>query len=385
MECMKEHGFEVIFVDLTPGKEQVELAPHDRPLEEVIAATEECERRAKEGESGVQISGDDLEDDVDAVAAVEENGGVVVLLLQDGQVSSAAAGTANPAGDQLGMDSAFNIASVTKTYTAAVVYRLEDQDLVSTAEPLSTYLPSSGFGDHVTLDALLSHTSGIPDYADNPDYLADVLADPDRVFTPAELLDYAASLPSTPVGAFDYSNTGFVLLGQMIEQVTGQPLPAVMSEEIFDPLGLTRTTVVDPPGFRPDLVSAWADPEALGLPPMSDLPVLPFPAALSGCQADCGIVTTAEELQTFFDALFDGAIVSEGALARMMQPGPDPSEARGLSIYEDSDGHKTYGHGGGGAGYTARVAVDPQSGDIAVFLANNDALEVDGLFEAYRP
>lgn len=384
--CMEEHGFEVTSVDLTPGKEDVQLAPHDRPVSEVIEATEECERRALGEEPEVVVTGNDLQADVGAVVGAVETGGVVALVVRDGEASVAVGGTGNVAGDPLTEDSRFNLASVSKVYTAAVVYRLQDRGLISTSDPLSSHLSGPVLGSDATIQSLLGHTSGVPNYTDNPAYLAAVLEDPDRIFTTSELIDYAAALPSTSPGSFSYSNTGYLLLGLLIEEVTGDGLPDAFEDELFAPLGLTDTTVVEPPTFPPDLVSGWVDPEGLGLPASTSLPVMPVSAALSGCQADCGVVASASDVQAFFRALHDGSVLSEEALAQMQAPGPDPYEAHGLSITDEGrTGLTTYGHGGGGAGYTARVAIEPVSGDLVVFLGNNDALAVNALFEAYRP
>jgi len=386
VECMEEYGFEVTSVDLTPGKEDVQLAPHDRPVSEVIEATEACERRALGEEPEVMVTGNDLLSDVGSVVGEVENGGVVALVVRDGDASLAVAGTANGAGDPLTEDSRFNLASVSKVYTAAVVYRLHDRGRLSTSDLLSSHLSGPTLGSDATIRSLLGHTSGVANYTDNPAYLAAVLEDPDRVFTTSELLDYAAALPSSPPGTFAYSNTGYLLLGRLIEEVTGEELPDAFEAELFGPLGLTATTVVEPPAFPSDLVSGWVDPEALGLPASASLPVMPVPAALSGCQADCGVVASASDVETFFRALHDGSVLSEEALAQMQAPGPDPYEAHGLSIYDGGpSGRTTFGHGGGGAGYTARVAIEPVRGDLVVILGNNDALAVHALFDAYRP
>lgn len=384
IECMRERGFEVTEADLTPGRENIELAPHDRPLAEVVEATTACEQLALGG-SPIDISGDDLQQDVGTVVDQVTNGGIVALQVRSGVSTWAVAGTADLDGSPLVADSLFNVASATKAYTATLIYRLEDQGSLDTSAALSSFLPALDYGPEVTLDALLSHRSGIPDYVDNPAYLTDVLAAPNRIFTADELLAYAGFESPAPAGSYDYSNTGYLLLGMVIEEVTGEALADVFRSEIVDPLGLLHTTLVDPPRFPSDLASGWVDPASLGLPADPPPPVMPIAAALSGCQADCGVLTTAAEARMFYEALFDGTLLSKEALAEMTSShGDAPHQGRGLEIYEGAAG-STYGHGGGGAGYSARIAYDPVSGDATVLLANHDALAVDALFEAYRP
>lgn len=329
---------------------------------------------------------DPLQEDIDGVVVDGLEGGVIALISRDGVVTHAATGDANADGDPLLADSLFSIASITKTYTATIIYQLEEQGRLDTSAPLSTYLPDTSYGPGVTLDTLLSHRSGIPDYVANPAYLQSALSDPDRLFTTEELIEYATfEAPSAPGESFQYSNTGYLLLGLVVEQVTGETLPEALQTGVIAPLGLTSTRFVDPPDFPDDLPSAWLDPTSLGLPPDTELPVMPVSAAFSGCQADCGIVTTAPELKIFFEALFDGTLVSATSLAKMTASEPDaPRWGRGLEIFELAEGASpAYGHGGGGAGYTSLAVFEPGSGDITIFFASNDAFDLDPLYAAY--
>ncbi len=327
----------------------------------------------------------ELHDDIAAVVPEGANGGVVALVVRDGIVAQAAVGTANVDGDPLAADTTFNIASVTKLYTATLIFQLEDQGLLDTAAPLSMYLPGTEYGDDVTLDTLLSHRSGIPDYAANPQYLLDALGDPQRIFTTEELIEYSTFEAPGPAGeAYAYSNTGYSLLGLVVEAVSGLPFAEALEAGIVEPLGLSSTTVIDPPDFPADLPSAWLDPAGFGLPPDTVLPVMPVPAALSGCQADCGVITTAPELRMVLEALFDGALVSEQALAAMTTTEPDaPDDGRGLTIFDTGPGGPAYGHGGGGTGYSSIVAYQPTSGDITIFFASNDGFDLDPLYADY--
>jgi len=327
-----------------------------------------------------------LQADVESVVPLDAHGGVVALVLRDGVESTAAAGTANADGDPLSVDMPFNIASVTKTYTATLIFQLQEQGLLDVTDALSVYLPQTSYGPDVTLDTLLNHRSGIPDYASSPAYFADVISDPDRVFTPWELVGYADFEPAAPAGeAYAYSNTGFTLLGLVIEEVTGAPLSEALQAGIVEPLGLSSTELIDPTSFPSDMPSAWLDPTSFGFPPDTALPVMPVPALFSGCQADCGIVTTAADLRRFYEGLFDGSLVSEQSLAQMTSAEADAaSEGRGLEIFE-GEGTPAYGHGGGGTGYTAVVVIEPESGDVTVVFATNDAFDLQPLLDQYLP
>lgn len=326
-----------------------------------------------------------LQAQVQAVIPEGVPGGVAALVVRDGTTLQAVNGTADADGTALAIDATFNIASVSKMYTATLIYQLEDQGLLDTSAPLSSILPRAEYDDGVTVDTMLSHRSGIPDYAANPQYLADILADPEHIFTTDELIDYSTfDDPAPPGQAYAYSNTGYLWLGLVIEHVTGTSLAQALDDGIITPLSLTSTSLIDPPDFLDTLAQAWLDPTAFGLPEDTPLPIMPVPGPFSGCQADCGILTTPAELRTFVEALFDGTLVSEAALAKMTKSEADaPHQGRGVEIYEWDDHTHAYGHAGGGVGYTSLVAYAPSSGDITIVMATNDAFDLTPLLDAY--
>lgn len=344
------------------------------------------------GETGSSTAEDGLlQAQVDAAVDGGLNGGVIAFVVRDGVTTHVVAGTKNAEGEPLSKDSLFNIGSVSKVYTATMIYQLAEEGTVALEAPLSTYLPDTAYGPEVTLESLLAHRSGVPDYAANPQYLQNALLDPERVFTTEELVDFAAFEDPSPAGeSFSYSNTGYLLLGLVIETVTANTLESALQARIVEPLGLVSTAYVAPPNFPEDFPSGWLDPTNFGFPADTDLPVMPVPAAFSGCQADCGVVTTASELHLFFEAVFDGTLISSDSL-EMMTRSNENAEAsegwgRGLQLYVPAGGAEPeYGHGGAGTGYTSLVTVRPDSGDVTIVFASNDGFELDGLLEAYAP
>lgn len=131
-------------------------------------------------------------------------------------------------------------------------------------------------------------------------------------------------------------------------------------------------------------------PTDFGFPADTDLPVMPVSAAFSGCQADCGVITTAPELRLFFEAVFDGTLISSGSLEMMTRSNENVEASdgwgRGLQLYVPAGGAEPeYGHGGAGTGYTSLVTVRPDSGDVTIVFASNDGFELEGLLEAYAP
>lgn len=136
------------------------------------------------------------------------------------------------------------VGSNTKTATAVVVLQLVDEGRLDLDDPISTWFADTVPGsEDLTVRMLLNHTSGLADCAREPAILAAMAGHRDDLPSDEELI--AAGLHATvtgePVDGFRYSNTGYTLLGQIVEEITGSPLPEVFQERIAEPLGLTQT------------------------------------------------------------------------------------------------------------------------------------------------
>jgi len=161
------------------------------------------------------------------------------------------------------VDDSLRIASITKTFTATIVLQLVDEELVDLDGDLADYLPDLAAAHPelapITVEQLLSMRSGLPDYLENPAGIgADVAADPSRVWTPAELITAALRAEVAKPGTAGYSNTNFVLLQLVVEQVTGKPLRDLITERHTDPLDMRHTAL------PPDTHTALPEPAAHG-------------------------------------------------------------------------------------------------------------------------
>ena len=136
------------------------------------------------------------------------------------------------------------IASITKTFVGTVVLQLADESELSLDDPIDHYVPRVPNGSHITLRELITMTSGLPNYSDNPEWGAEFLSDTAAQWTPEQLLADAWAMPTSfaPGSNMEYSNTNFVLLGLVIEAVTGQRVDEAVQSRILDPLRLTSTT-----------------------------------------------------------------------------------------------------------------------------------------------
>ena len=136
------------------------------------------------------------------------------------------------------------IGSLTKTFTAALLMQLAGEKKVSLDDPIDKYVKGVPNGTEITLRQLANMTSGVASYTANRKFTDELFSDPERRWTPQELLTFAlADSPNFKPGThFEYSNSNYVLLGQVIEQVEGKPYGDVVRQRIIDPLKLTQTT-----------------------------------------------------------------------------------------------------------------------------------------------
>lgn len=201
-------------------------------------------------------------------------------------------------------------------------------------------------------------------------------ADLDRVFTPAQVLDLVAD---TPAGEADveyaYSNTNYVLIGQLIEQVTGSDIATVLRERIAEPLGMEVTQFPAPGTPIDGLAGAWT-PDA----PLDGDPAASSNSIVSMAWSAGAVVSTVGELQTFLEGLFGGELLSAAALAEMTTTDPD-DYGLGIGLLALPSGTELYGHDGDIPGYLSLMAIEPVSGDVLVVLTNNSALQPFDLAE----
>jgi D-alanyl-D-alanine carboxypeptidase len=208
----------------------------------------------------------------------------------------------------------FRIASVTKTFTAAVVLRLAEDARLALDDPIGRYLDPALVarlnvmdgvprGQDITIRQLLNHSSGIYDYASDEGWIRQVVTDPQRTWTPLELVDEGLARGSpyfAPGTGFRYSDTGYVLLGLIVERVTGEPLAAAYHRYILDPLRLRHT-----------YLEHW-EPAPAGEPPRAHQYLQSYDTTGWNPTFDTfgggGLVSTSGDLTRFIRGLFAGKV-----------------------------------------------------------------------------
>jgi D-alanyl-D-alanine carboxypeptidase len=258
----------------------------------------------------------------------------------------------------------FMIGSVAKTITAAAVLQLEEAGKLRLSDPIVKHLPDypAGTGARVTIHHLLSHTSGIPEPAMDPRKMTET----SRPVRPAELLDLFKDRPLDfePGAKYQYSNSGYVVLGVIIEKVSGQSYYDYIGERIFRPLGMKDTGYrekdADPPEF------------ARGLTEGPDGELRPAPVIHPSWGYSAGsLYSTVGDMLRWDRGLSEGKILSRASLARMFQPVKD-SYGYGWLIAE-TFGRKDEFHGGGLPGFSAWIERWPDDGAFVAVLSNTVA------------
>jgi D-alanyl-D-alanine carboxypeptidase len=284
----------------------------------------------------------------------EVPGFAAALLRFDGLMVSAATGNADPAGRAMTAETPVRIASITKTFVAAAVLRLWEQELIDLDAPIGeliskdhdALLSSDGYQTQaITVRHLLMHAGGLADHAAGDAYFAIVIAEPQRVWTRTDQISVLVDTtdPIAPPGErFSYSDTGYLLLGEAIERITGQPLAAAVRELTrLDEIGLQNSwwdEVETRPAGVPDRAHQW-------LGGIDSYPIHGSVDAFGGG----GLVASVEEVARFFAALFNGEVFADAATLALMTeaPGhPEGSPYRMGLFTREIDGHRIYGHGG---------------------------------------
>jgi D-alanyl-D-alanine carboxypeptidase len=300
-------------------------------------------------------------------------------------------------GDPVQVDDHIRIGSVTKAWTGTVVLQLVDEGALRLDDPVATYRPDVPNGQNITIEQLLTMRSGLGNYSTSYELNRTLDTAPDTVFSPEELLAIGlAEPPKFPPGeGFFYSNTNFVLLGRIIEQITGNPLETEFDSRILTPLGMTEssfpTTSNVLPDPHPDGYTYGTNVETKDtnvLPPQTQA------AARAGTltpmdvtyvnpswawSAGAGISTT-DDLATFIQALVGGGLLSDAMQKTRLdsiQPiDPTDPQGAGYGLALARFG-QFYGHTGELPGFNTFAGYDPER-EIAVVVWASLAPSPDG-------
>jgi len=253
----------------------------------------------------------------------------------------------------------FCIGSLTKQFTAACILLLEERGKLHLGDPIKNYLSDIPTAwEKITFLELLTHSSGIPDLTKFAEYNA---AQSVRV-SPEELVAYFRDKPlDFPPGKnFRYSNSGYILLGCLIEKISGQNYADFLRKNIFDPAGMHDS------GY--DFNSAPVEQEATGYKISPDGVVPAGYIDMTRAFSAGGLYSTTHDLLRWQQALYGGKILRSESLTRMTTP-LNNSAGLGIGIFKFM-GQKVYYHAGEIAGFNSQVSYFPETQTSVIVLSN---------------
>ncbi|HAE22787.1 MAG TPA: hypothetical protein DCG47_10755 [Spirochaetaceae bacterium] len=271
------------------------------------------------------------------------------------------------------------VGSLTKTFTAVAILQLVEAGILHLKDPVSRWVPAIPYGNMITVEHLLRHTSGLFNYTDSQDFFSAVQTAPGilKIWEPQELVAFATKENHvfSPGQGWAYSNTNYILLGIILKAATQKSLASIYRQNIFAPLNMADTFLdaeeTIPGGFIPGFASSPENPSQF-----SDMTNLMH---VSSAWAAGGIISTVKDLLLFNRALFSGQLLKDTILAQMKDyiVATDPIysmvSAYGLGLVSMKINGKTvYGHIGNIPGYSSLMGFLPEDKVYLIVLMNQN-------------
>jgi len=272
----------------------------------------------------------------------------------------------------------FVVGSLTKTFIAALVLRLQEEGLLALSDPISKWLPGYRRSKGITVEMLLNHRSGIYDYFANPRYESRVFNRPRHRWKVREILALAGPRYCLPGKCFRYSNTNYVLLGKIVKKVTGKSAAANIRQRFLEPLGLRDTFFQGQERIAKVPAKGYllARRGYKGLADGSRM--RPNTSAATVANAAGAMVSSVRDISDWQDALLSGGLLQPASLEAMTDFHPKSGYGLGMR-FARLDGILGIGHGGSLRGFVALMyRLHRQDIDVVV-LTNLGRTNIQGL------
>lgn len=277
-------------------------------------------------------------------------------------------------------DTKHRLGSITKQFTAGLILQLVEQGKLELKAPISTYLPdyTGPAAEVVTIHHLLTHSSGIPSYTSFPDFFKEQSRDP---YSPKDFVKTFAdsTLQFTPGEQFDYSNSGYFLLGHIIEEVTGKTYEQVLQENILDPLNMKDTGYDHHDSILKNRASGYERTgNGYANAPYLDMS-LPYAAG--------SLYSTVEDMYKWDRALNTDKVLSEESRKLMFTPQIPAGSSQysygwmidKMPVGKTRDSVDMVGHGGGINGFNTLIVRFPEEDDLIVLLNNTGGTKLNAM------
>jgi len=286
-----------------------------------------------------------------------------------------ASGTSGPGSDaRPTVADRTRIGSLTKTMTATVLLQLAQENKLSLADTIGQYVPDMPNGDSATLRQLADMTSGIPSYTSDPQWISQVFAEPEKQWSPQQLIAFVAGEPAdfAPGMGWEYSNPNYVLLGLVIEKVTGEPIATVFQKRLFGPLGMTHTSFPINNNAIPNPYLRGVTSQGQGASKSVDATNFSPSIAFTAGQ----VISTLGNLDKWANALFTGDGILKPATEKLRRdsiihdiPPNTATAGYGIGI---GNRNGWWGHDGDIPGYTTSLFHNDELGVTIIVIVNSD-------------
>jgi len=274
-------------------------------------------------------------------------------------------------GEGANANTEYRIGSITKLFTATIVFQLLEEKRLSLDDRLSKYYPQLPNAGEITIGNLLNHRSGLPDFTRNTDFDSWK----EHAKTPEQLLELIGSRPPdfAPNAKADYNNSNYLLLSLIVEKATGTPYSTLLDQRIFRKLGLIHTYYVQQPTL--------AQYEAASYHYADNKWTTDKLVALENFRGAGGIISTSADLLHFVHALFYGKLVSGASLHKM----GTWVEGYGMGMFPfDVAGHKGFGHNGKTEGFASSLTYYPDEQLAIAYCTNGEVYSKNYILDGVR-
>lgn len=316
----------------------------------------------------------ELQSYFDSLATEKKLSGVLLVAKDGVTIASKTAGVANKAtGASIDSNTKFNLGSMNKMFTAVAIAQLAQAGRLSFTDTIGKHLPdypNREVADKVTIHQLLTHTSGLGMYWNER-----FMAQREKLLTVAAHLPlFASDPPAFPPGEkFQYSNSGYMVLGAIVEKASGQDYYSYVREHIYKPAGMSDTGFYEPGNETPNLAIGYTTRSDDGKPleePRENMNIREIKGGPAG-----GGYSTAPDLVKFHQALLSYRLLDKKHTELVTTGKVDgPRGSRYGYGFGDSttSGKHIVGHNGGAQGIAANLDMFPELGYTAVLLMNSD-------------